>query len=178
LEPEQEVPGQARVLVQSRSLPEWSRIGFDGWFARHPDTSINLDEKLKLASLSAGQRFRFRLRANPSVSKNGKRQGLLQVAEQELWIERKGREYCGFELPKCLNFSLEDNPQPRIDVKISQEQILRGKQRTENDISVFSILYDGYLSVLDPEKFRLALSRGIGHGKAMGLGLLSVVPVP
>jgi CRISPR system Cascade subunit CasE len=73
---------------------------------------------------------------------------------------------------------LHDESPPRIDVRISHEQILKGKQRSGNDISVFSVLYDGFLTVSDPERFRLALSQGIGHGKALGLGLFSVVPVP
>jgi len=178
LEPEEEVPGQARVLVQSRSLPEWSRIGQDGWFARPAEPSIDLEERLKLASLSVGQRFRYRLRANPCTTKNGSRQGLLRLADQESWIERRGRELDGFELPKLRSFSLEDEVPAGIDVKISQAQIMKGKQRTGNEISVFSVLYDGYLSVRDPDQFRLALRHGIGHGKAFGLGLFSVVPVP
>jgi hypothetical protein len=33
----------------------------------------------------------FELRANPCVSRNGKRLGLLQLVEQEQWIQRKGR---------------------------------------------------------------------------------------
>ena len=40
-----------------------------------------------------------------------------------------------------------------------------------------SVLYDGMLIVAEPDKFRDALQNGIGHGKVMGLGLLSVVPI-
>jgi CRISPR system Cascade subunit CasE len=54
--------------------------------------------------------------------------------------------------------------------------MLRGKQHSGNAIRVFSVLYDGVLTVSMPEQFKLALQRGIGHGKVMGLGLLSVVP--
>lgn len=39
------------------------------------------------------------------------------------------------------------------------------------------MLYDGILTVTEPDKFRDALQTGIGHGKVMGLGLLSVVPI-
>jgi CRISPR system Cascade subunit CasE len=39
------------------------------------------------------------------------------------------------------------------------------------------VLFDGYLVVNDPDPFREALQRGIGHGRALGLGLLSVVPI-
>ena len=40
-----------------------------------------------------------------------------------------------------------------------------------------SVLYDGILSVNEPAKFMDALQTGIGHGKVMGLGLLSVAPI-
>jgi len=39
------------------------------------------------------------------------------------------------------------------------------------------VLYDGILTVAETDKFRDALQTGIGHGKVMGLGLLSVVPI-
>jgi CRISPR system Cascade subunit CasE len=55
--------------------------------------------------------------------------------------------------------------------------MLRDKQHTNNSIRVFSVLYDGMLTVTEPEAFRKALQCGIGHGKVMGLGMLSVVPV-
>jgi len=62
-------------------------------------------------------------------------------------------------------------------VRISQEQMLRGKQHIGNAIRIYSVLYDGFLAVTQVEKFREALRTGIGHGKAMGLGLLSVAPI-
>lgn len=175
LEPETDCNGCPRVLVQSRSLPDWSRIGIQGWFSQFPDPAIDLAGKLKLDLLQAGQKFRFRLRANPCVSRQGKRLGLLQLEDQEAWIERKGRQQHGFSLPRLGS--------ERIDVRISQEQMLRGARRDGSNIHVFSVLYDGVLTVTAPAEFRLALlgdaSRvhvGIGHGRALGLGLLSVVP--
>jgi len=40
-----------------------------------------------------------------------------------------------------------------------------------------SALYDGILMVTEPDNFRASLQTGIGHGKAMGLGLISVAPI-
>ena len=178
LEPEVNSNGCPRVLVQSRSLPDWSRIGIKGWFAGDPDPAINLAVRLRLDSLSPGQRFRFRLRANPCVTRNGKRLGLLGLSEQEVWLERKGRDQHGFRLPRLESFGLTGNPVDRIDVRVFQEQMLHGKRRYEggSDIRVFSVLYDGILAVSDTGKFLSALRSGVGHGKAMGLGLMSVVP--
>jgi CRISPR system Cascade subunit CasE len=185
LEPETNPDGCPRVLAQSRSLPDWSRIGIQGWLAQAPDPSIDLIERLKLNSLRPGQKYRFRIRANPSVCRQGKRLGLFSQEEQEAWLERKGRDLHGFSLAR-----LDSTPE-RVDMRISQEQMMRGKRRNGSSVSVFSVLYDGILTVTDPVEFRLALlggskmegnlerkiSMGIGHGKLMGLGLLSVVPI-
>ena len=160
-----------RVLVQSRSQPNWARINLSDWLAG-VEPAIDLDERLKLDTLQPGQRFRFRLRANPSVTRNHKRLGLFRLMDQEAWVARKGGLH-GFVLPPLAP---SDSPEPRYDVGVSQEQMLRGKQHAGNGIRVYAVLFDGLLTLTDPEKFRIALQTGIGHGKAMGLGLLSVAP--
>ena len=175
LEPETDVLGRPRILVQSRALPDWDRIGVKDWLAE-VNPAIDLKDRLKLDSLKSGQRFRFRLRANPNVCREGKRLGLLRQEEQEQWIERKGQLH-GFALPRLASFDLTELPQERLDVSVSQEQMVRGRQHSGNRIRVFSVLYDGLLTVTQVDKFMDALQSGIGHGKVMGLGLLSVVPI-
>jgi CRISPR system Cascade subunit CasE len=176
LEPETHPAGYPRVLVQSRAIPDWEGIGVKGWLAAY-DPPIDLKARLKLASLKAGHRFRFRLRANPCVTRNGKRLGLLHLEEQEAWVARKGLQH-GFSLPRLTFFDLSDSLPQRIDVQVSQEQMLRGNRHSSGVIRVFSVLYDGILAVTEPDRFREALETGIGHGKVMGLGLLSAVPTP
>ena len=175
LEPEIDLVGYPRILVQSRTIPDWTGIGVQKWLAK-VDPAIDLNDRLKLDSLRVGQRFRFRLRANPCVTRNGKRLGLLRLEEQEVWAERKGLLH-GFSLPKLAPFDLSESLQGRVDVRISQKQMLRGNQHSSNAVRIFSVLYDGILTVTEPDKFRDALQTGIGHGKVMGLGLLSVVPI-
>lgn len=175
LEPETDPTGCPRILVQSRTIPDWTRVSVQGWLAK-ADPAIDLKERLKLDSLKAGQRFRFRLRANPCVTRNGKRLGLLRLEDQEAWVERKGEQH-GFSLPQLASFDLSESPQKQVDVRISQEQILRGNQHSGNAIRIFSVLYDGILTVIEPDNFRDSLQTGVGHGKALGLGLLSVAPI-
>lgn len=175
LEPETDPAGCPRILVQSKSMPDWAGVGVQGWLA-NVDSAIDLKNRLKLVSLKAGQRFRFRLRANPCVTRDGKRLGLLRTDEQEAWLERKGKQH-GFSLPQLASFDFSEAPRARIDVRISQEQMLGGRQHAGNGIRIYSVLYDGILMVIEPDKFRGALQTGIGHGKVMGLGLLSVVPI-
>lgn len=174
IEPETDSLGP-RILVQSRAKPDWAGMSGHGWLSK-ADPSIDLIERLNLDSLKSGQRFRFRLRANPCVKRNGKRLGLLHLEEQEGWIERKGLQH-GFSLSQPRSFDFLKSLRERIDVRVSQEQMLGGKQHTGNAIRIYSVLYDGFLSVTQVEKFRDALRTGIGHGKAMGLGLLSVAPM-
>lgn len=167
--------GRSHILVQSRSLPNWEGIGVKCWLAKaYPP--IDLKDRLKLDSLQTDQRFRFRLRANPCVTRNGKRLGLLGIEEQEQWLKRKGERH-GFLLPKLGNRGPSGNSQVRIDVRVSQEQMLRGNKRSGHALKIFSVLYDGYLTVTESDKFKDVLHTGIGHGKVMGLGLLSVAPV-
>lgn len=163
---------EPRILVQSGSTPDWGGINEQGWLSK-TDPAFDLTESLNLFSLKCGEPFRFRLRANPCVKRNGKRLGLLHLEEQETWIERKGLQH-GFSLSQLPSFDFLESAQERINVRVSQEQMLRGRQHNGNGIRIFSVLYDGYLCVTEPEKFREALRTGIGHGKAMGLGLLSV----
>lgn len=174
-EPETNADSCPRILVQSKTIPDWTGIGVKGWLAE-ADPAIDLKRKLNLNSLNVGQSFRFRLRANPCVTRNGKRLGLLRVEEQETWIDRKGLQH-GFSLSCIPPFDHSDTPKKRIDVRISQDQMLRGNQHSGNAVRIFSVLYDGILKVIEPDKFRNALQTGIGHGKVMGLGLLSVAPI-
>ncbi len=164
-----------QILVQSRSKPNWAGIGVKSWLAK-VDPPIDLKERLNLDSLKIGQHFRFRLRANPCVTRNGKRLGLLRLEEQEQWIQRKGARH-GFILPKLGTSDFSENSQERLNVRISQEQMLRGNKRSGHVLKIFSVLYDGYLIVTESDKFKDVLCTGIGHGKVMGLGLLSVAPI-
>lgn len=176
LEPETSREGYPRALTQSRSIPDWRRIGVKDWLA-DSDPPIDLVNRLKLDSLTVGRRFRFRLRANPCVTRDGKRLGLLRTEEQEAWLQRKGVQH-GFSLPGLPSlYPADQAEEKRVDVQISHEQMLRGKQHSGNPVRIFSVQYDGILSITDTDKFRQTLQTGIGHGKVMGLGLLSIAPI-
>lgn len=162
LEPEGDRRGNPRLILQSPNGADWSRIGIQDYFYGDPDAPLEHFVKLKLGDLKGGERFRFRLRANPCVTKNGKRLGLFKFDEQLEWLDRKSLLH-GFEVKGA---------------SVSDEKMLSGRRRDSSQpVRIFSVLFDGALKVVDPEKFRLAVAGGIGHGKAFGLGLLSTVPM-
>lgn len=180
LEPETDVEGRPRVLIQTRAQPDWTRIPDPNWLA-HADPALDLQRKLALDTLSIGHGFHFRLRANPSKSVQGKRQGLIHPDAQLAWLRRKGEQH-GFSLPECAASEELDSMQ-RADrrghgsVLISHEKMLDGNRHGNNVIRVYSVLFEGHLTVMDPVRFRQAVETGIGRGKVMGLGLLSVMPI-
>lgn len=119
-----------------------------------------MKEKHRIESLQEGARFRYRLRANPSVCRKGKRLGLLEPVAQEEWLHRQGT-IGGFR---------------PLTIYRSDETMVAGVNRREQNIRLFSVLFDGLLTVTDASAFQKSLGTGVGRGKAMGLGLLSVVP--
>jgi len=98
------------------------------------------------------------------------------------WLLRKGEQH-GFAVPESVtpdyfDFRLSHDGRAYHDVRISHEQTLKGSQHGGNAIRVFAALFEGRLTVCDPVRFRAALETGVGHGKVLGLGLLSVAPAP
>ena len=49
------------------------------------------------------------------------------------------------------------------------------KSKLDKDVRLLSVTYEGLLTVTDAQKFRDALTGGIGRGKAYGMGLLTIV---
>jgi CRISPR system Cascade subunit CasE len=186
LEPETDRYGRPRVLIQSRMLPDWSRLPTDWLAPALTDTDlpispgIDLAEKLLLDKLAIGQLYRFRLRANPCKTVQGKRTGLIKPEAQRIWLARKGEQH-GFELLEpdtvdYFDFQADSRGHRYPDVRLSHDQMLIGRRHEGNEIRVYSVMFDGRLVVKDPGLFRSALENGIGHAKMMGLGLLSVIP--
>ncbi len=177
LEPEADADGHPRMLIQSRGLPDWSTLSATGWLARdEPGKPLAFD------AIESGQTFRFRLRANPCRTVQGKRQGLVHADAQREWLSRKGERH-GFAMPESGAPDYFDSLQiaggrPFPDVRISHERMLEGRQHGGNAIRVYSALFEGRLTVTDHTSLRTALETGIGHGKVMGLGLLSLAQLP
>lgn len=169
------------VLVQTRECPDWSSLP-DGYLLA-PAESKTFEPRL-----SAGQKLRFRLRANPTkrvAAKNerlggvmvDKRVGLATETEQIRWLLRKA-EAGGFQIPGAwveVNHPETNEPIQLPDFRV--DAIPEGRDRNGKPGhagALLAIRFEGLLVVTNAERFREALERGVGSGKAFGFGLLSV----
>ncbi|MEX8518938.1 MAG: type I-E CRISPR-associated protein Cas6/Cse3/CasE [Leptothrix sp. (in: b-proteobacteria)] len=145
------------VLVQAASPGRWTELdALPGYLQ-----TLEADKPVDLAALvQLGRRYRFRLQANPTVTREGKRHGLVREEEQLDWLSRQGQR-AGFEVLAAVRGASE---------RLSARQ---GRQR----MTVQSVWFDGVLHVTDPDALRAVLTQGLGHAKALGLGLLSLAPV-
>ncbi len=150
------------LLVQSRLEPDWSWLGEPearGYLLPLPEPNPWV-KRFEL-HLEPGQVLAFRLRANPTVRRAGKRLGLYREEQQLAWLARKAQA-AGFE---------------PVGVHVCQEHMRRGtlhRERVEHRLELLSVRFDGYLRVTDPQRLAGALAAGIGSGKGFGFGLLSL----
>lgn len=149
------------VLVQSASQGNWQPLlALPRYLAEDPATN-EADLRLKQVDvarlLQVEGRYRFRLQANPTVTRQGKRLGLCKEEEQLAWLARQGAQH-GFVVENAL---------------VSDTAMLQGR-KGEMRLSVMRASFDGYLRVTDAERVSALLVNGLGHAKALGCGLLSV----
>ncbi len=163
--------GVLTLLVQSWTLPDWSWLAepkAQGYLL--PVGEPNPAVKAFDLNVAPGQILAFRLRANPTVKhwydndkgeKEPKRIGLYREEEQKAWLERKGQE-AGFRL-----LSARSNGQQDVRGTISRD-------KTKHPLKLAAVQFDGLLQVTDPDRLREAVRAGIGSGKGLGFGLLSL----
>ena len=61
------------------------------------------------------------------------------------------------------------------EVRVTHMQWYSFAKKTGERVKLLSVTYEGRLTVVDAEKFRKAMTEGIGRGKAYGMGLLTVI---
>lgn len=159
-----ELNGQTYLLLLSPEKPDLTplarQIGLPGtgWEVR--------DYQPLLERIVPGRSWRFRLAANPvtSIPQPGKERGKIKAvtvaAHQREWLVKQGTRHGFLVTPE------------QFDMVRSEWKLFRNKGRS---LSILSVTFEGILTVTDQEKFRDALLKGIGRGKAYGMGLLTVM---
>ena len=123
-----------------------------------------------LDSIAEGQRWAFRLTANPVRSgRRGndpetRRYGHVTVRQQRQWLIDRS-ERAGFRIPIGVQ------KEPQLVVKDRQ---VRRFSRDGRMVTLAIATFDGLLEVTNPHALRSAMCRGIGSGKAYGCGLLTL----
>ncbi|TVT59214.1 MAG: type I-E CRISPR-associated protein Cas6/Cse3/CasE [Azoarcus sp. PHD] len=149
----------ATVLLQSASAGHWQNLQGMPGYTRNlaPDKPVQLDQLLEV-----GRNCMFRLACNPTVTRAKKRYGLERDEDQLEWLTRQGAQH-GFTPTR---------------IRIARSERISFRQgRAGHRITVQVVQFDGLLKVVDPERIGLALVQGIGHAKALGLGMLSIAPI-
>lgn len=143
-----------QLIVQSSQPGDWGYLyDLDGYLQKPVETKAVEVEGL----LQVGARYRFRLLANPTVTRGGKRYGLSGEDTQLEWLKRQG-ERLGFRVEAAL---------------VSASDVLTSR-KGQTRISLQRALFEGVLLVNDAGVLGGALRTGIGPGKAFGCGLLSL----
>lgn len=127
-----------------------------------------------LASLSAGQEWQFRLRANPTKAlrqdgARSRRVALIKEDSQLAWLIRQGEQRGGFEIPRN-RLSV-----PEVVIQTRGADEFRSHGAT---VTLGTVVYDGVLRITEPSALRAVLVSGLGRGKAYGCGLLTLAPPP
>lgn len=181
---EGEETGRPCLLVQSLTRPDWERL----------DTSW-LEEQAEWREmhlrLEAGQRLAFRLHANPTARRRvgkepplhwppvTKRVGLHTEAEQMAWLARK-LEAGGFHLLGATTSrqarakgvaSAETGSSPSRAVTRAAGAADAARAQV---LVLDGVRFDGLLEVVQPAAALATVQAGIGSGKGLGFGLLSL----
>ncbi len=152
------------VLVQGRNAPDWTALLEDYGQA------CQAESKRFDVAPSAGQSYRFRLLANPTVTRDRKRYGLVGEPAQREWLERRA-EACGFRLLDCTVLDEGLLPAWKKDEGGDNDN---GKKTKGKRLTVRTVRYEGLLEIIEPQAFGKALENGIGPAKGLGCGLLSL----
>ncbi|MER2092060.1 MAG: type I-E CRISPR-associated protein Cas6/Cse3/CasE [Saccharopolyspora rectivirgula] len=167
--------GQHRLVLYTVSpeKPDFTHLVEQaGWPTT--ETWDTRDYGVLLDSLRPGQRWHFRLTANPvhSARKEDwhttKPIGHVTVKQQEQWLlDRAPR--LGFRIPPVKG----DNG--GLDLAVVERKTHRFPKRGHL-VTISTATFEGHLEITDAEALRRTLTFGVGRAKAYGCGLLTLAP--
>jgi CRISPR system Cascade subunit CasE len=128
-----------------------------------------------LDRLGSGDRWAFRLRANPvhnivpaNGTGRGKRLGHVTPAQQAVWFLRAAER---------RGFRIVEGGAGEPDMVVQDRRTLRF-DRQGRRVTLVTAVFEGTLVVDDPTHLRAALVGGIGPGKGYGCGLMTLAAAP
>jgi CRISPR system Cascade subunit CasE len=157
-----DLKGKKYILIVSETMPKLEHFAEQFGYVSEYETK---DYSPLLDRILEGERWQFRLTANPVVSKmNGKIMAHITPEFQKKWLSSRA---------KRLGFSVDENEFQTVQSKWYD---FRKKNGTGSfRIRLLSVTFEGILTITDAKQFRETLCNGIGREKAYGQGLLTVV---
>lgn len=161
--------GRAFVLIVSEELPELADMHKQFGIA---DKKPEIKEYGPfLARIEAGQRWAFRLTANPVKSEFSKDAAGNVSRGKVVALTASGHKPWLLERAEKLGIQID---QESFDTKKDEwRKFKKGGDR--KTVSIRAVTFEGVLTVIDADLLREALTKGIGRGKAYGCGLMTLV---
>ena len=162
------------LFVASPDQPDFTHIGEQaGWPTTETWRTRPYDPFL--GSLRTGQRWQFRLTANPVHS--GRKPGWtdtkpiahVTVKQQEQWLLDRAHKW-GFRLVGPRDTEPDSDA---IDLAIT-DRANRRFRRNDSQVTIATATYEGQLEITDPDVTRHTLTHGVGRAKSYGCGLLTL----
>jgi|HigsolmetaGSP11D_1036233.scaffolds.fasta_scaffold01196_6 CRISPR system Cascade subunit CasE len=159
------------LLLMSREQPNLSSLATQFGYPDDPSLKETKAYGPFLERLREGQRWRFRLRANPvrsspreSDERTGRGKVFAHVThdQQKNWLLMRAN---------VNGFSLDPE---EFTVVHSEWKKFYKSSRGGHQVVIRTATYEGMLTISDVERFRIALTKGIGRAKAYGCGLITV----
>lgn len=146
----------ANILLQTESELEPTRLQErSNTYFRSFESRSNL----LLDQIQTGDRLRFRVRANATIKRAGKRHGLTREEQLLPWLER----------------TLTQHGANQLDAQISENRRHVMRTRTHAaPITLTSVTFDGAFTIQNPHLVQAMVRGGIGHAKSLGFGLLTI----
>lgn len=174
-------PHRPALWIVSPFKPDLSHLAEQaGWPASDAPMWETRSYEPLLNRLDGGQRYAFRLTANPTRTLPPKQHGArgqrvehVTVAHQVEWLATQAGK-AGFRiLPATAHLPGTDEPALQLQLRD------RGKNRFtktghQGPITIARVTYDGLLEVTDAAALRRALTTGLGRARAYGCGLLTL----
>lgn len=164
------VGAATHLYLVSPGKPDLTHLVEDaGW----PSTQgwVTKDYETLLERLAEGDRWAFRLRANPtrsgrktSESPATQRFGHLTVDQQLAWLTARA-DAAGFEIPV--------GQLDQLQAAVVHREVVRFDRRGAQ-VTLAMATYEGALVVRDPVALRRTLTHGLGPAKGYGCGLLTL----
>jgi len=162
--------GKYYLLVLSQELPDLGIL--QEQFGRPDCPGESKDYTKFVGQIKEGQRWRFRLKANPvhavKDSREGRGKTIAHVSEkwQREWLMKRAEKN---------GFSLEEDSFEITDVQWFRFGKNGAAPRSNKQISIKAVTFEGVLTVSNEELFKGALIGGIGREKAYGCGMMTLM---